>query len=313
LTVSVVMPAFNAAPWIEAAIRSVQAQSHRDWEVIVVDDGSTDATAQIARACSDHRVRVVTQATRGAAAARNRGIREARGDVFQFLDADDALAPNKLESQLRALRGAPGPSVASCPWTFFVHLEQPAAVRPEPVWELREPLEWLTESLSGGGMMQTGAWLVPRQIVEAVGPWNEALSLHDDGEFFTRVLLGSAANLFVPDTLVYYRRVPGSLSQRRGRSAIESSFAVCRLRSQHLLARRDDRRVRRAIATQFAQFVYEFQAAAPDLAYQGQAAIRTLGVAPAPVIGGRAFRLISAVAGFSVALRLRALTKSSET
>jgi hypothetical protein len=182
---------------------------------------------------------------------------------------------------------------------------QSATINPEPVWNVADPVEWLARSLAGEGMMQPACWLVPRPIAEAAGPWDESLSLHDDGEYFARVLTHAARNVFVEGPTVYYRVVEGSLSRRRSRSAIESAFAVCRSRQKTLATARNDELTRRAIATQYAQFVYEFGGSAPDLARLALAEMTALGVEPMNSIGGGSFRRAARLMGTDAALRLR--------
>jgi glycosyltransferase involved in cell wall biosynthesis len=103
------VPAFNAARHLGAAIGSILAQTHAALEVVVVDDGSTDGSAAVARAVADPRVRVLSRPHAGPAAARNLGVAVAEGDLLAFLDADDLWVPGKLEWQLAAL--AAGPSL----------------------------------------------------------------------------------------------------------------------------------------------------------------------------------------------------------
>lgn len=101
--VSVIMPSYNCAPYIEASIRSVQAQTYREWELIVVDDCNTDGSYEKVQAMQrdDERIRVLRQERRqGAATARNRALREARGRWIAFLDSDDQWEPKKLERQI---------------------------------------------------------------------------------------------------------------------------------------------------------------------------------------------------------------------
>ncbi len=98
-TISVIMPAYQAEAFIANSIRSAQQQTLRPLEILVVDDGSKDNTAEVAAACGDL-VRVIRQANGGPASARNTGAREARGEWLAFLDADDGWVPNKLERQV---------------------------------------------------------------------------------------------------------------------------------------------------------------------------------------------------------------------
>jgi len=304
-SVSIIIPAYNAEKWIALAIDSVLGQSWTNLEVIVVDDGSKDATIEMVEEISDSRVRLIRQENRGASAARNRGLIAANGDFIQYLDADDWLSPDKIENQLKALQNAPAGSIASCTWGKFVNDPGDIKVRAEPVWRVSDPLEWLICSLTGGGMMQPGAWLTPRPIIDRAGPWDESLSLHDDGEYFARVLLQADQNVFVEGSVVGYRVVDGSLSQRRGRKAVESALDVCRSRTRHLLSRRDDERVRRAIATQYGGFLYEFAGCEADLTSDALALFDKAGCEPEPCFGGRAFRKLVAVVGFTRALKIR--------
>ena len=305
--VSVIIPAFNAAPWIAGAVCSVREQTWRELEIIVVDDGSQDDTVSVVKGITDPRVRLICQDNHGAAAARNRGLAEARGTFIQFLDADDLMGAEKIGRQIEALGRAPTGSVASCAWAHFAGDLRDAVVWPEPVWRVSGPIQWLITSLSGGGMMQPAAWLTPRAVIEAAGPWNESLTLHDDGEFFTRVLLKASCNVFVTGPMVYYREVAGSLSRRRGRRAMESALEVCRFRQLHMLAAVDTPAVRRALATQYAQFAYEFGALAPDLGAEALRKMRALGAAPAPDIGGRAFGWLTDALGFPFVWQIRRL------
>jgi hypothetical protein len=179
------------------------------------------------------------------------------------------------------------------------------------VWTEERPIEWLITSSAGGGMMQPAAWLTPRSTIDKAGPWNEELTLHDDGEFFARVLLESERNVFVRDALVYYRTVKGSLSRTRGNTASESAFAVCSAKAKMLLGVRDDEATRRAAATEFARFIYEFQPSAPELAENALQEMRKLGVEPAPAVGGGIFRGLAAILGFERALRIRSSLSGS--
>ena len=102
-TVSVIVPAYNAARFIEGAIDSVLAQSYTDFELLIVNDGSTDDTLARCERYSDPRIRIVKQDNRGLAGARNSGVREACGEYLAFLDADDLWRNDKLERHVEHL------------------------------------------------------------------------------------------------------------------------------------------------------------------------------------------------------------------
>ncbi|NIA10441.1 MAG: glycosyltransferase, partial [Nitrospiraceae bacterium] len=105
--VSAVIPLYNKAPYIQRALRSVLAQIFQDFEIIVIDDGSTDDGAQIVKSIPDKRIRLIQQENAGVSAARNRGIKEAKGDLIAFLDADDAWKSEFLETILRLKKKFP--------------------------------------------------------------------------------------------------------------------------------------------------------------------------------------------------------------
>ncbi|MFC1688465.1 glycosyltransferase family 2 protein [Pseudomonadota bacterium] len=308
--VSVIIPAFNAEPFIAQSIQSVLNQSFSDFELIVVDNLSTDKTAMKAEQFEDPRVHVIKCHKQGAAAARNQGFANAAGKYIQFLDADDMMAANKIELQLKVIKvNDPVRTIASCAWSRFEGETDKASLTPEPVWTITDPIEWIVCSLSGGGMMHSGAWLVHRDLITAAGPWDESLSLHDDGEFYTRILLQAESQQFVADTQVFYRNVAGSLSRARSPEAINSAFRVCQLRDKHLLEHCDNRQTRQAVATQYAQFAYEFSDSAVSLVRSALERIKDLGEKPVNTIGGIWFRELVRIIGFERTLFARSFLK----
>lgn len=105
--VTVVMPVFNVERYLAIAIRSVLRQTYRHFELLIIDDGSTDDSLAIARSFRDARIRIIEQDNRGLAGARNTGIRHARGELIAFLDSDDAWRPRKLEVHVAHLQRSP--------------------------------------------------------------------------------------------------------------------------------------------------------------------------------------------------------------
>ncbi len=257
--ISILIPCHNAAPWLGQTLESALAQTWPSTDIIVVDDGSSDDSAGIARAHAARGVRLVMQDNRGAAAARNRALREARGDFFQFLDADDLISPDKISAQLARLAACPAGTVASCAWGRFT--TDPASARfvDDAVCRDFAPVDFLILAARTGAMMHPSAWLVPRTVAEQAGPWDESLTLNDDGEYFCRVLLAGAGIAFTPGPRSYYRSgLPGSLSRRRDKRSRQSAFHSIELIERHLLAREDSARTRRAAANHYQRFLHDF-------------------------------------------------------
>ncbi len=126
---TVVIPLYNKAPYVERALKSVFAQTFTDFEVIVVDDGSTDGGGEIVKQFNDPRLRLITQTNQGVAAARNRGIREAKADYIAFLDADDEWLPNHLETH-RALIDKHGRQVSIFGTNYLTKVSEKLTTEP---------------------------------------------------------------------------------------------------------------------------------------------------------------------------------------
>ena len=133
MRVSIIIPLYNKERWIRRALDSVANQSYTDFELLIVNDGSTDGGAQIVANYGDDRFRLITQPNAGPGAARNRGIAEAKGELLAFLDADDDWLPNYLEDSIRLLDSW-GEEVASVSSGYFEH---PTGLSREPMWRNR--------------------------------------------------------------------------------------------------------------------------------------------------------------------------------
>ena len=131
--VSVIVPLFNAENYVAASIESVLAQTWANTELIVIDDHSSDNSLSIASTFVNQAVKVKKNKAQGAAAARNYGIELAKGDYVQFMDADDLLAPEKIESQIELLKNYPPGTIASCGWGRFFDNPKSAEFTPELV------------------------------------------------------------------------------------------------------------------------------------------------------------------------------------
>jgi glycosyltransferase involved in cell wall biosynthesis len=269
--VSILIPAYNAERWLADTIRSALGQTWSRKEIIVVDDGSRDRTLSVARQFASMEVSVVSQTNQGAAAARNRALSLSQGDYIQWLDADDLLAPNKVAKQLETAAECQSQRVLfSSAWGAFMYRVSKAQFFPTPLWCDLSPIEWLLRKMGQNLHMQTATWLVSRELTEAAGLWDTRLSLDDDGEYFSRVVLASDAIRFIPDAKVFYRQPGfGRLSSiDQSDKKLESQFLSMRLHVDYLRSLEESERVRAASVTYLQTWFVWFFEERPDLALE---------------------------------------------
>lgn len=301
---SIIVPCYNAAPWLAATLESALAQTWPNTEVIVIDDGSTDESLVIARGFESRGVGVVTQPNRGASAARNHGLQIAKGDFIQFLDADDLLAPDKIARQASVLSAAPADSLAAGRWGRFAGSVEQAVFSEEAVYQASSGVEFLQLHYETGSMMQPGAWLAPRTLLKRAGPWNEALSLNDDGEYFARVVLSAGRLVSTPLARCYYRVPPHcSLSRRRDSVALASLYRSVELTTRHLMRADSSPRTRAAAAYAWKWTAFELYPGAPGLSRAADRKCSELGGSSRPMPAGRRFHLLAHVIGWRLAKR----------
>ena len=247
--VSILIPAYNAAPVIAETIESALAQTWPRTEIVVVDDGSTDETRVVAQRFASRGVFVFSQPNQGAAAARNMALSLCRGDYIQWLDADDLLSPDKVTRQMEErARGCGTRTLLSSGWGYFIHRPRCAEFNSTPLWCDLSPTEWLIRKMSLNLHMQTATWLVSRELTQAAGPWNTRMLGDDDGEYFCRVLLASDGVRFVFGGKVFYRRSGSARLSYIGRSnrKMDAHWASMKLHMHYLRSLEDSDRVRTA-------------------------------------------------------------------
>ena len=308
--VSICIPCHNAAPYVGAALDSVLVQTWKNLEIIVVNDGSTDGSAEVLEHYKERGIRVIHQENRGQCAAANRAFAESTGDYIKFFDADDLISPEMIEKQMGRLAGRTD-AVALSEWGRFHGDLGTFKSNPQSVWRDMEPSEWLVEAWHDARpMMQCALWLIPRPILVQCGGWDEELSLINDFEFFARVLCHSKEVLFTPEAVLYYRSgLSGSLSGQKSRRAVESQYHSLLRGTGHLLAVRQDPAAKLSSANMLQDFIYTYYPDHADLGAKLARRVLELGGSDLSPDGPPRFLALQRIIGWKAAKRIQKLLK----
>ena len=217
---SVIIPLYNKAPYIRKALESVLAQTYADYELIIVDDGSTDGSAEIAEAIlqdpasrliasSPHRL--IRQANSGVSAARNNGVAQAMGDYIAFLDADDWWEPTFLEKMLQLIDDYPEAGLYACNYVYYKPGKTHVALD-IPTGYINYPKAYY----EGGAMpVWTGAAIMPRAVFDEMGGFPVGIKLGEDFLLWAKTALHYPV-AFLNEPLAYYNNdVPVALRATR--------------------------------------------------------------------------------------------------
>lgn len=213
--ISCIVPVYNGEKYLGEAIESILKQSYRRVEIIVADDGSTDGTASIAARYGEQ-VRYLRQANAGTAAARNLGVRVAKGEFFAFLDADDVWPSDKLDRQMARFQAHP--ELDFC----IAHVQNfwiPQLIEEEKQFRDHR----IAKALPG---YSTGTLLVRRDFFDAVGKFNTAIKHADDTEWFLRATEQGAVMELLPDVLLYRRLHHTNLSRTKASNSRDQYLQV---------------------------------------------------------------------------------------
>ncbi len=206
---TIIMPAFNVGPYIGDAIESVLAQTREDWTLVIVDDGSTDETDEVARSFSDKRIEVIQQENAGAAAARNRAAQGAQSPFLSMLDADDAWAPDYLEKMLGALEAAPDLAFVACDANTFADEKIPGNRCSDNV-KMVPPVT--LKRVAARAFQVYTAVTMRRPWFESVGGFDNDLRNAQDFDLWIRILAAGGKAAYLDEPLAWYRLRDDSLS-----------------------------------------------------------------------------------------------------
>ncbi len=207
--ISIIMPAYNSEKLIEDSINSVISQTYPNWELIVINDGSSDSTADIVTriAASDSRVKLFNQKNQGIGASRNNGYGYSSGSWIGFLDHDDLWHPLKLEKQMSAVSKDPGIDVVFSNGWFFYNNDLRNVTDYRTLNGTFKPEDLYLRQLEEN-YIATLAVIVKRDIIDRIGPWEEGKLIQgcDDYDYWFRMAIQKAVFHSVEDQLFYYRK-----------------------------------------------------------------------------------------------------------
>jgi glycosyltransferase involved in cell wall biosynthesis len=206
-SVSAIVPTWNGERFLAEALDSILAQAWEPLELIVVDDGSTDRSAEIAE---NRGARVLRQENRGPGAARNAGVTASTGELLAFCDQDDAWLPGKLERQVAALSAEPAAG--------YVYGRMEVVLEAGAEWPGWLDPGWLDESPVG---WCPGTLVVRRDVFEEVGPFDERFRVFSDGEWLVRARRAGYRGLILDDVVLRYRIHERNQSHDRARHKAE--------------------------------------------------------------------------------------------
>ena len=224
--VSVVIPAFNSAEYLREAIQSVLAQTHTGLQVLVIDDGSTDGTADVAKGFGQS-VSYVRQDNAGACAARNHGIRLAEGAYVAFLDADDIWVPDKIAKQVAFLENHPDFGAVHCDSSRMNEAGRLLTAEPTGKKQNHDGdvfMEFFEANLS---VILTSTVIVRHSCFDEIGVFDGGGEVVDDHDFFLRLAARYPVG-YIHEPLMQYRILAGSLSRLQAVRRVDQHAATLR-------------------------------------------------------------------------------------
>lgn len=238
--ISIIIPTFNRASLLVETLTSIKHQTYKNWECIIVDDGSTDNTNDVVKEFihDDNRFSYHHRSTcraNGGNGARNDGFLKSKGDYIKWLDSDDLLTNTILELEVNELKNFDCDIVLSS-WQYFDNSKNPFPIRNKLIQaHPKSGIELLNLMGKLGEFSYPSCYLVKRDLVVLAGLWNESLRINQDGEFFFRILL-NAKLLNSIDVLGTLHRKDGDnkVSQKRDNESIQKRLNSWKLIDSHI-------------------------------------------------------------------------------
>lgn len=307
--VSIIMPVYNSENYVAAAIESVVNQQYSHWELIIIDDGSTDKSFEIVSQYDSPKIKLFQVKNGGASAARNFGYRQSKGDFIKFFDSDDLISLEMIEEQVN-LALLHHNSIISAKWgRFYANDLSDFKMSNEECWQDLSALEWICSSWKyARSMTQPGIFLIPRYIIEKAGLWNTEISQLDDTEYFTRTILYAKEVIFATNSTLFYRSGnQNSLSAKHNLLEAESSYQSLLLSISHLLDYENNKQTKLLSANSLQEFVFKIYPDFKSLAKNVGLKINELGGSNLTYKTSSFANFLTKLLGWKLVKRLQAL------
>ncbi|WP_294958153.1 glycosyltransferase family 2 protein [Sulfurovum sp.] len=308
--VSVLIPLYNAEKYFGECIQSVINQTYKNIEIIIVDDGSTDNSLNIARKYEQkyHNIKVYTQKNCGAASARNKAFSFSTGDYIQYLDADDILDLDKVAIQITqlSLYHFDPEVVANGRWCrFYYNLNNKNCTSLCIYKNYSDTLKFLVDAWSNAHYSIIHSWLISREIHQKVGIWDPAISVLDDSVFFAKVAFLSKKIIYVDKSIVYWRQDnTESLSKNKSWNGMESHLTACNNYAEIVQEKLDYPGMRKALASEYSKLIYRAYPDHMDLVEKAQNSLKKLGYQEPLPMPTKKFKFVTKIFGFYPTARL---------
>jgi glycosyltransferase involved in cell wall biosynthesis len=305
--VSIIIPVYNSEKYIGDTIISCLNQSYKNFELIIVNDGSTDDVERVIMEFDDTRIKYYRIENSGSCNARNFGIKKAEGKLIQFLDHDDVLEIDKIENQMNfyeiygenfiysATMGSVSDNLKTIDKGYSLYERN---FTPQQYFE--------TVLNQFGKYITTGAWLVPIKLINSTSGWDSKAGLNDDGEYFMRVILNSARIIFCKESIFYFRRdVPNSLSKQFDSKEVYEKwlYSYCSY-AENFMRKFEDKLARELSWKALSVYYCNSYPLYPDLLEKCKEKIKELGYNQPNAHGGKLLLRASTIFGVMNVLKL---------
>ncbi len=312
--VSVLIPMYNAEKFIGETLESVLNQTYKNIEIIIVDDESSDNSYEVAQKYCDKNKNIILsqQKNQGPGAARNKAFSLSSGEYIQYLDADDLLAPDKIELQIDELqKHHDNIFVFGSVAEFKVNTDNAYFQNFYYFKDYNDPINFLADYWGTGGMIQIASLLIPRKSVLKAGKWNEDWILNEDGEFISRIIKESNKVVYLNNAVSYYRKDnTGSLNSQRTekhyRSQLESYSSYYKMYKQKFPG---SDRLRIALAKRYSRVIFNMYPNYDLLMKKAEEQLCLLGYKQPIPVGSKKFVLLAKCIGIYNALFIQHWTR----